>query len=321
MPVRLNNVSKSYGEKEIFRNIDFELTRGEKIAFVGPNGAGKTTLAKIIAGIIPFSGERIPGHNTMISYYAQDIADELEPDLDIIESVEGINEEMTVGQLRSLLGSFLFSGDDVFKKAGILSGGEKSRVALAKILLQKSNLLILDEPTNHLDISSKDVLQKALINYKGTLILVSHDVDFLQPVITKVVEIKEGRFRIFYGGIDYYLSKREEAEDKASMQENTGSAVSKKEQKRTEAEKRQKKYAATKKLTEDVASLEAEIDKLEERFDELTAILNNPETYARGDEVREKTGEIKMVKATLEEKISLWTFLSEQLADIEKKYS
>src|SRR5690606_13266029 len=163
---------KSYGQKQVFEGIDFEVEKGEKIAFVGPNGAGKSTLAKIIADVIDFnSGERIIGHNTIISYYAQDVADNLAPDLEIIETVDGIAEEKTIGQLRSLLGSFLFSGDDVFKKVGVLSGGEKSRVALCKILLTKSNFIILDEPTNHLDYNSKLILQKALIDFTGTLIL------------------------------------------------------------------------------------------------------------------------------------------------------
>src|SRR5664280_667603 len=161
--IELKGIYKSYGLKTIFNNVNFEVSRGEKIAFVGPNGAGKTTLAKIVAGVIEFNGgERIPGYNTIISYYAQDVADNLDPDKDIIESVEDIAENKTIGQLRLLLGSFLFSGDDVFKPIGVLSGGEKSRVALAKILLTKANFIILDEPTNHLDISSKEVLKKAL---------------------------------------------------------------------------------------------------------------------------------------------------------------
>ena len=212
VPIKLNSVSKSYGNKKVFSNVDFEIERGEKIAFVGPNGAGKTTLAKIIAGVIKYdSGERILGHNTFVSYYAQDVADNLDPDLDIIESVDGIAEDKTIGQLRSLLGSFLFSGDDVFKKVGVLSGGEKSRVALCKILLSKANLIILDEPTNHLDYSSKLILQKALIDFKGTLILVSHDIDFLGPVVDKVIDIRKGIIKQYPGNIDYYLSKRIES--------------------------------------------------------------------------------------------------------------
>ncbi len=152
-------------------------------------------------------GKELSGHNTIISYYAQDVADELNPSLDILETLENMSEEKTIGQLRTLLGAFLFSGDDVFKKIGVLSGGEKSRVALAKILLTKSNFIILDEPTNHLDISSKDVLLKALKNFPGSLILVSHDIDFLKPLVNKVVEVKKGKIKEYPGGIEYYLQK------------------------------------------------------------------------------------------------------------------
>ncbi len=209
--IELKSVSKFYDDKKVFENLDFQIERGDKIAFVGPNGSGKSTLSKIIAGIIDINkGERIVGHNTIISYYAQDVADNLNPNLDIIESVDGIAEDKTIGQLRSILGSFLFTGDDVFKKVGVLSGGEKSRVALARILLTKSNLIVLDEPTNHLDISSKNILQKALADFKGSLILVSHDVDFLTPIVNKVVEIRKNSFKIFLGGIDDYLYKRKQ---------------------------------------------------------------------------------------------------------------
>jgi ATP-binding cassette, subfamily F, member 3 len=323
VPMKLNSVSKSYGDIEIFRNVDFEITRGEKIAFVGPNGAGKTTLAKIIAGVLNFNGERITGHNTLISYYAQDVADELDPLLDIIESIEGINEKMTLGQLRSLLGSFLFSGDDVFKKVGVLSGGEKSRVALAKILLQKANLIILDEPTNHLDISSKEVLQKALLDYKGSLVLVSHDVDFLRPLADKVVEIKEGRLKVFSGDIDYYLSKREEDISVSSVFRDNSEVLqgSRKDQKRTEAERRQKKYAATKELLKNISRLEKDIEALEAQQKEIETLLADPSFYSKGEEVKEKTLSLNKVRKDLEEKINKWTSLSEELSEIEKQFS
>ena len=250
--IELISLNKSYGDNEIFSSVDLVVDRGEKIAFVGPNGAGKTTLAKIISGNLDYNrGERILGHNTIISYYAQDVADNLQPDIDIIETVDGIAEEKTIGELRSILGAFLFQSDDVFKKVGVLSGGEKSRVALAKILLTKSNFIVLDEPTNHLDISSKKVLQQALINFTGSLILVSHDVDFLQPIVSKVIEIRKGEIQTFSGGIDYYLQKREElnindAEEKIIV--GSEPVTTKKEQKRIEAEKRQEKYDATKKF-------------------------------------------------------------------------
>jgi ATP-binding cassette, subfamily F, member 3 len=321
-PVMLKAVSKSYGEKEIFRNVSFEISRKEKIAFVGPNGAGKTTLAKIIAGEISFTGDRILGHNSLISYYAQDVADELNPDLDIIESVEGINESLTVGQLRNLLGSFLFSGDDVFKKVGVLSGGEKSRVALARILLQKSNLIVLDEPTNHLDISSKEVLQKALVNYSGSLILVSHDVDFLRPIIGKVVEIRDGHLNIFNGGIDYYLSKKDDlVEENNSGKAYSAPDISRKDQKRIEADKRQKKFAATKDLISEISKLEKEIGSLEIKLKELTDNFGNPDFYSKGEEVKLKTQEMKEIKILLDEKINKWTSLSEKLTEIENRFS
>jgi ATP-binding cassette, subfamily F, member 3 len=318
--MKLDKVSKSYGDKVIFRNIDFEIARGEKIAFVGPNGAGKTTLAKIIAGVISYSGNRIPGHNALITYYAQDVADELNPDLDIIESVEGINEALSIGQLRSLLGSFLFSGDDVFKKVGILSGGEKSRVALAKILLQKSNLIVLDEPTNHLDISSKEVLQNALVNYSGSLILVSHDVDFLRPIVSRVVEIKNGILKTYLGGIEYYLSKREEEIRGYKDEPSSAVSASRKDQKRIEAEKRQKKFIATKDILKEISVVESEIEKLEKKLKEIELVLADPSLYSKGEEAKEKTLEFRNIKTVLDNKISRWTELSDKLAAIESQF-
>lgn len=205
----LSKVHKYYGEKQIFRDLDFEIMKGDKIAFVGPNGAGKTTLAKILAGVTDIShGQVITGHNVMTAYYAQDVTASLDPDIDILETIAQVSENTTVPYLRGLLGSFLFTGDDVFKKVGVLSGGEKSRVCLAKILSAKFNFIILDEPTNHLDISSKRILQKALSDFEGSLVLVSHDVDFLRPIVNKVVRIERGLFRQYEDGIDYYLLKR-----------------------------------------------------------------------------------------------------------------
>ncbi len=321
----LISVSKSYGSKIIFEDLDFQIIRGDKIAFVGPNGAGKSTLAKIIAGIIDFNkGKRIVGHNTIISYYAQDVADNLDPSLDIIESVETVSEGQTVGQLRSLLGSFLFSGEDVFKKVGILSGGEKSRVALAKILLAKSNLIILDEPTNHLDMSSKQILQKALIEFKGSLILVSHDIDFLEPIVNKVVDIRKRSIRIYDGDINYYLQKREEflqeEESKSIKRSNDQEALSRKDKKRIEAELRQKKYEATKDLIKKIKALEDEIDSLEKEEQGLEKSLLEPEVYNNPKKAREKTIEFNNVKKKLEKKISDWGKFLDGLNKIEKEF-
>ncbi len=321
--LELNSISKSYGNKKIFEDLTFRIDRGDKIAFIGPNGAGKSTLAKIIAGVIEFDkGERIVGHNTIISYYAQDVADNLNPDMDILETVEAASENQTVGQLRSLLGSFLFSGDDVFKKAGVLSGGEKSRVALAKVLLTKSNLIILDEPTNHLDMSSKEVLQKALMEFRGSLILVSHDIDFLSPIVNKVVEIKKNQFKIYTGNIDYYLNKRLEfmREEDDEARQSQPDSISRKGQKRLEAENRQKKYEATKDINNNVKQLEAEIEKHELRKEELEKLLLKPDTYNSPVKAREVSIELNQLKTELEQKVSKWEKLSEELLKIERQF-
>ncbi|HUX93570.1 MAG TPA: ABC-F family ATP-binding cassette domain-containing protein [Ignavibacteriaceae bacterium] len=326
MNIELKSITKSFGEKIIFSGLDFQVNRGDKIAFVGPNGAGKTTLAKIISGKINFEkGERIIGHNTIISYYAQDVADNLNPDFDIIETVDGIAEDKTIGQLRTLLGSFLFTGDDVFKKVGVLSGGEKSRVALSKILLTKANFIILDEPTNHLDISSKQVLQKALLDFSGSLILVSHDVDFLIPIVNKVVEIRKGEVKLFEGGIEYYLSKKQQLQNAdlelPGNKNASTDVVSKKDQKRIDAEQRQKRYAATKHLIKKVTELENQIELLEKKEKKLEHDLTLPEIFSNPQKARETTFEFGETKKKLLEKIKDWEKISEELQEIEKQFS
>ena len=322
MNIALKSIKKSYGNNVVLDGLDFSVQRGDKIAFVGRNGAGKSTLAKIIAGSIDFdSGERIVGHNTIISYYAQDVADELEPDKDIIETVENISEEKTLGQLRTLLGAFLFRGDDVFKKVGVLSGGEKSRVALTKILLTKSNLIILDEPTNHLDILSKKVLQQALINFKGSLILVSHDVDFLEPIVNKVIEMKKGKLKIYEGGIDYYLyKKRVNAGNEAQNEQKRESINKRKEQKRIEAEKRQAKYKATKELADKISALEKEIEILEANEKELEDTLADPATYQDISKANELNNEFNFVKGKLSLLLQQWEKLTEELMKVEAQF-
>ena len=324
--IELKSISKSYGNNNVFSNLDFVVVRRDKIAFLGPNGAGKTTLAQIIAGEINFDGgERITGHNTIISYYAQDVADNLLPELDIIETVEGIAENKTIGQLRSLLGSFLFSGEDVFKKVGILSGGEKSRVALAKILLTKANFIILDEPTNHLDMSSKEILQQALIDFSGSLILVSHDIDFLKPIVNKVADIRKGSLKMYDGGLDYYLSKRTDEintnENVPSRNSSAKETFSKKEQKRIEAEQRQKKFRATKDIVQNIGELEKQISGLEEKKMQLENKLANEKIYSNPVTAKDATSEYNKVKEDINYKMAEWSRLSEELQKIESQFS
>ena len=325
-PIKLISIHKSYGDKKVFQGIDFEIEKGEKIAFVGPNGAGKSTLAKIIAGVIDHnSGERILGHNTIISYYAQDVADNLNPTLDIIETVDGIDVNKTVGQLRSLLGSFLFSGDDVFKKVGVLSGGEKSRVALCKILLTKANFIILDEPTNHLDYTSKLILQKALIDFNGSLILVSHDVDFLRPIASKVIDIRKGKLKTYLGDIDYFLSKRDlsslERDSVVVEKKEKVETINRKDQKRLEAELRQQKHNATKNLVKEISSWEIKISSYENLIKDLERKLADPGIYSDGDAAKDITNRFNKAKSELEQANKKWEKLTEKLLEIESQFN
>lgn len=322
--IELQSLTKSYGSNVVLEDIDFTINRGDKIAFVGPNGAGKTTLSKIIAGILDFeNGKRIVGHNTLISYYAQDIADDLNPDLDILDSVYGITNEKNIGQLRSLLGSFLFKGDDVFKKVSVLSGGEKSRVALCKLLLRKANLLILDEPTNHLDFSSKAVLQKALINFNGSLVIVSHDIDFLEPIVNKVTDIRNRNVTLYEGGIDYYFSKRESLlSETGNERENIQDKKDiRKDQKRREAELRQKKYKATKNLKEEILVIEKKITSLEKEEKELEKQLADNTIYNNVDLAKAISERFGIVKKELEDLMNKWTEISSKLMEIEEQYN
>lgn len=320
--IELKSISKSFGDKKIFEKIDLTFERGEKVAFVGPNGAGKTTLGKILAGVIDFNGERFIGHKTTIAYYSQDVADNLNPALDLIETLEGIAENFTIGQLRGLLGSFLFRGDDVFKKVGVLSGGEKSRLALAKILLTKSNVIILDEPTNHLDVNSKLVLQNALLDFKGSLIVVSHDIDFLRPVISRVIEIRKGVVKNFIGGIEYYLEKINglNFNDRKDNLEQVKDSSSRKDQKRIEAEARKKRFILTKDIIKQIAKLEQQISVLEKRQQEIETIISSNDFYSKPEYVKLTFSEYDQTKEKLDLALVQWAELTDKKHEIEKQF-
>src|SRR5258705_5338490 len=205
-----SNVAKSYGDHRVFGNVNFMIERGERIALVGVNGAGKSTLIKLLAGTEPLSaGEFKLGHNVAFDYFAQDQYKELDPEARILEDLGEKSGSSTQTELRSLLGCFLFSGDDVFKRIGVLSGGERNRYALLKMLLHPANFLLLDEPTNHLDIRAKDVLLEALENYTGTVVFVSHDRYFIDKLSTRVFEIGEGKVEIYPGNYEDYLWRKQ----------------------------------------------------------------------------------------------------------------
>lgn len=322
VPVELKNISKSYGDLPVLKNVNMLIERGDKIAIVGPNGAGKTTLAKIIGGKLkPSGGELIYGHNTLFSYYEQEVADALNPEDDLIDTLEEMNNDLSVGHLRSILGSFLFSGDDVFKKVKVLSGGEKSRVALARLLLTQSNLIILDEPTNHLDFSSKEILKRALMEFTGTLIIVSHDIDFLEPITTKVIEIRDQHVKVIVGGIGYYLQKQKE-ENKIEIESKfTEQKANRKDQKRLEAEIRQQKFVLTKDLKSALEKCENEILNLESAKNKLEEDLVNPRIFSNPQLAKEKNLDYEKTKSQLDTKYNRWTELTHQIEEIEKNLS
>jgi len=320
--MELKNLGKHYGALEVFNNLDYKVERGDRIAIVGVNGAGKSTLSRILAGVESYdTGERIIGYNVVPSYFAQDQADELDLTKDVLRTVEESAGTETRAQLRTLLGSFLFHGDDVFKSVSVLSGGEKSRLALAKMLLQPANFLIMDEPTNHLDMKSKRVLQEALSKYEGTFAIVSHDRSFLDPIVNKVLEVKPGSLRTFLGNLsDYIMKKKEEREQAERNTEKLNTPLSNETQATwQEKQKRRKSIArevrAAKKKVEEAESL---IHQRETRKIEIEAMLANPDFYKNGEEAKLISAEYKDIQIQLEQAYSNWSNMARQLEQIEK---
>ncbi|MDD3861059.1 MAG: ATP-binding cassette domain-containing protein, partial [Bacteroidales bacterium] len=207
-PVIAENITKSYGEHLVFADASFTISRGEKVAFVGKNGEGKSTMVKAIMGEIEFSGNLSLGHNTMIGYFAQNEASLLDESLTVFQTIDDIAKGEIRTKIKDLLGAFMFGGEDIDKKVKVLSGGERTRLAMIKLLLEPYNLLILDEPTNHLDMRTKDILKQALMNYDGTLILVSHDRDFLDGMVSKVYEFGNKRVKEHLEGVTEFLHRK-----------------------------------------------------------------------------------------------------------------
>ncbi|MFK8288971.1 ABC-F family ATP-binding cassette domain-containing protein [Capnocytophaga canimorsus] len=271
--LEIASASKKYGEKQVLQNIDLLIERGRKIAFVGQNGQGKTTLAKMIVGEIPFEGSIKLGHNVQLGYFAQNQANYLDGDMSILDTMFYAANDSNRMKIRDILGSFLFRGDDVEKKVKVLSGGERNRLALAKMLLSNFNVLVMDEPTNHLDIKSKNVLKQALQNFEGTLIIVSHDRDFLQGLTDKVYEFKDKQIKEFLGDIDFYLEYRNatdfrEVEKSNSEIKTTSTSEKKSEEKISYEQQKQQKTLQNKlnKVEKSIGEIEKEIEKMNEEM-------------------------------------------------------
>ena len=282
--LELNHVGKSYGDQVILKDINLLIPRGEKIAFVGRNGEGKSTLSKIICGVLDHEGEVKLGHEVKIGYYAQNQQDMLDMNKTVFETLD----DVAVGDMRlkvkALLGSFLFRGDDIDKKVKVLSGGEKARLSLAKMLLFPTNLLVLDEPTNHLDMLSKDILKNALIQYDGTLIIVSHDRDFLQGLTNKVYEFRKSNIKEYSGDIYDFLEQKNLNHLKeleiAMKQQPQKAATEPVSQNKINYERKKQIDAKLRKVDKEIQRLEEAISKLEAELSEQDNIMANPDQHS-----------------------------------------
>ncbi|CAN5317262.1 ABC-F family ATP-binding cassette domain-containing protein [soil metagenome] len=329
--MKLDNVVKKYGDNVVFDGIDYEIERGDKIAVVGPNGAGKSTMIRILAGLEPITdGEQKVGYNVTPGYFAQHQAEELDPKNTPLDEMRlaGSNDSET--KLRTILGSFLFVGDDVFKKVSVLSGGEKSRVALAKMLLSSGNFLIFDEPTNHLDMQSKQILQQALLQFGGTLMIVSHDRDFLDPIVNKTLEVQPGRIKTWLGNVSYYLEQKNNLEQtkqidyadakKEAATNSKENGLSRKEQRRLEAEKRNALSKKIKPLKNRLQKLEKEISDYESRIEEIESLMAEPDFYDDSDKVKKVSLEYEEVKQNLNQSFNKWEEIAGRIEFIEEEY-
>ena len=278
--LELNNISKSYGEKNILNNINLLIPRGEKIAFVGRNGEGKSTLSKIIAGVLDYEGEVKLGHEVQIGYYAQNQQDMLDPEKTVFETLDDVATGDMRVKVKSLLGAFLFSGEAIDKKVKVLSGGEKARLSLAKMLLFPTNLLILDEPTNHLDMLSKDILKSALIQFDGTLIIVSHDRDFLQGLTNKVYEFKKPNIKEYIGDIYDFLEEKKMKElddlNKKQKVQPTENVVS---QGKLDYELKKQNDREIKRIEREIKKIEEQIETVELEIAEMDDIMSSPDKH------------------------------------------
>ena len=307
-----------YGPKVVFSDAQIEVRRGEKIALVGRNGEGKTTLMRVIMGELdPMAGESKVGYNVNIGYYAQNQEDILDKE----DTVFGTLDRIAVGdirlKLRDILGAFLFKGEDIDKKVAVLSGGERARLAMAKLILKPYNLLALDEPTNHMDIRSKDILKQALKAYDGTLIIVSHDRDFLDGLVDKLYEFRDGKVKEHLGGVQEFLDRRKmenlselERHYKPQAEEKPVEVIQKKEEAKQEYQAKKYLSKEEKKIKNRISFLEKGIDELENKMKEIEAVLCNP---GPGDDVMELTRAYLENKRELDYKMEEWEKLNESL--------
>lgn len=309
--LQARNITKTYGKLEVLRGVDLKIDKGDRVSFVGQNGQGKTTLAKILIDQIPAtSGEVELGHNVTVGYYAQNQAEELNGKITLLQTLEEVSPPEMRTKLRAMLGAFLFSGEDVDKKVSVLSGGERARLALACMLLRPFSLLVLDEPTNHLDMASKDMLKQAVLNYDGTLIVVSHDREFLGGLTERTIEFRDHQLHEHLGDINFYLAKRKidsmraveleksKADDPSPSTSSAPAAAPKKKSNLSHEEKRR--------LEKDVGNAERKIERLEKDIAKIHLQMSVPDFYNDSARVDKTTAELKAKQGELEKIMETW---------------
>lgn len=304
--LRVEKLCKSFDEHKLLENIDFTIYRGEKVGLIGPNGVGKTTLFKMILNQIPYdSGIISLGHHVHIGYFDQEQA-KLNLDKTVIDEIWDDNPKLNYYKIRSILSRFLFIGDDIFKEVGELSGGERSRLALLKMMLSKANFLLMDEPTNHLDIDSKEVLEDALMDYEGTLFVISHDRYFLNRVVDKILELTEYGINEYIGNYDYYLEKKNEIIVEEEKDYKTKTQI------KLERKKEREELEAIRKKKEEITRLEKTIKQKEMNMEEIDQLLCKPNIYDEPEKVIELTKKRETLETKINSLYEQWIILTEE---------
>ncbi|MCC7064611.1 MAG: ABC-F family ATP-binding cassette domain-containing protein [Planctomycetes bacterium] len=326
--ITLENLHFAYGATSVYQGIELEVERGERIVLVGPNGAGKSTLLKLLAErLIPQKGTRTLGHNVSAGYYSQYRVEMLKPERTVLAEALDTEARVTEQSVRTLLGSFLFSGESVFKKVDVLSGGEKSRLALVKLLLNPPNLLLMDEPTTHLDMSSIDALVDALKQFEGTLVFISHDVYFIKALANKVIHVAGGKLTHYQGDYEFFLHKTKSTSARASLTAGGAAApqkqvAAKKQQQQPsggQKEQQKAKAAQLKQLRQTVQKLEAEIEQLETQKAEIETQLAKPEVWNDGPRSGDLSRQLQKIEARLKVLSPQWETQAVQLEALEKE--
>jgi ATP-binding cassette subfamily F protein 3 len=320
--VKVTDIGRSYGNLNVFENLNFTLFRGDKVAFVGVNGSGKSTLSRLLSlSEQPSHGSIKHGDGVNMAFFSQESSQNLNYEKTIWEEINSVPAKASDQDKRNLLGAFLFSGDDIHKPISILSGGEKSRLALLKIMLLDTNFLILDEPTNHLDLKTKDIFQDALINYHGTLAIVSHDRYFLDHLVNKVFEMKDGTINYYNGNYSYFIEKRFQTiasteNEETAQTSSKNQALRNKEIKRLEAEERNKAYKKRAPLEKELSAIEKKIALLEAKKSAHETALCDPQTNRDSVKIKKFNLELKNINADLENSYNIWTEINSKLGEL-----